>query len=285
MDNKDQAAFWNNQAGPTWVAHQDALDQLMAPVLARVLAHSDLSPGHYVLDIGCGTGALTLDAAGIVGPTGSVTGADIATPMVVHAAQRSTGLDRVHLVLADAATHGFAPASFDRMVSRFGVMFFADPEAALRNLFNALKPDGRISFATWGQIGANPWFTLPAQIAKAELGAPPKSDPDAPGPFAIRDIERTCALLRRAGFANVTGVAEDLRLALPDGADQIAALSIHVGPAAGTIRHFEASDGAVARIRATMTEHFAAFGPQGIPAEINFFTATKTSLDAATAKA
>ncbi len=274
--NHDQEDFWTNNAGPTWVAYEAPLDAFLAPVLDGVLGRAGVQNGHGVLDIGCGTGGSALHAGDAVGPDGHVMAVDISATMVARAKERTAAQPWVRIELTDAADHPFQVPQFDHVISRFGVMFFADTAAAFENIGRAIKPGGRLSFATWGQIAANPWFTLPAQIAKAELGAPPKSDPDAPGPFALRDIDRTCAMLARAGFKDVKGVAENMAFTLPGGAPEIAALSMHVGPAAGTIKHFDAGTPEKSRIQAAMTDAFAQFDGHAIPAEINFFTATKS---------
>jgi SAM-dependent methyltransferase len=274
--NQDQEEFWTSNAGPTWVTYEAPLDAFLAPVLDRVLAMAELKAGQSVLDIGCGTGESALQAAKEVGPQGHVLGADISSTMVARAQERARGLPNVDIKRADAADYPFEAAHFDHVISRFGVMFFAQSDVAFTNIHRAIKPGGKVTFATWGHIPCNPWFTLPAAIAKAELGAPPKSDPDAPGPFAFRDIDKTCAMLDRAGFHHATAVAEDMQFSLPGGAKEIAALSMHVGPAAGTIKHFNADPGAQARIEAAMAEAFEEFDGSGIPAQINFYTAFKS---------
>jgi SAM-dependent methyltransferase len=274
--NHDQEDFWTNNAGPTWVAYEGPMDTFLAPVLDGVLARAGLKNGHRVLDIGCGTGGSAVQAGDAVGPDGHVMAVDISATMVARARERTAAQPWVSIELADAADHPFQMPPFDHVISRFGMMFFADNDAAFENISSAIKPGGKLTFATWGQIPANPWFTLPAQIAKAHLGAPPKTDPDEPGPFALRDIAKTRAILERAGFKDVKGVAANMELTLPGGAKEIAALSIHVGPAAGTIKHFEADQPAQTRIQSAMTEAFAQFDDHAIPAEINFFTATKS---------
>jgi len=274
--NQDQEEFWTTNAGPTWVTYEAPLDAFLAPVLDRVLALAKLKPGQSVLDIGCGTGESALAACQLVGPQGQVVAADISSTMVARAQQRAKGLPNVDIKLADAEDHPFEAAHFDHVISRFGVMFFAKSDAAFTNILHALKPGGQITFAAWGQIPCNPWFTMPAAIAKAELGAPPKSDPDAPSPFALRDIDKTCAMLERAGFQHVTAVAEDMQFSLSGGAKEIAALSMHVGPAAGTIKHFTADRAAQTRIEAAMTKAFEEFDGAAIPAQINFYTAFKS---------
>ncbi|WP_415254603.1 class I SAM-dependent methyltransferase [Sulfitobacter sp.] len=276
LANHEQEEFWTNNAGPTWVAYEGPLDAFLAPVLDGVIARAGLQTGQSVLDIGCGTGGSAVQAGHAVGPDGTVLAVDISATMVARARERTAPMPWTNVALSDAADSPFEAAHFDHVISRFGVMFFADTQAAFENICRAMKPGATLSLATWGQIPANPWFTLPAQIAKAELGAPPKSDSDAPGPFALRDLAKTCAMLDRAGFTDIDGAAQNMQLTLPGGAAEIAALSMHVGPAAGTIKHFDADLPAQARIQATMTDAFAQFDGHTIPAEINFFTARKS---------
>jgi SAM-dependent methyltransferase len=275
QDNQDQRAFWTSNAGPSWVDHEGALDQFLGPVLDQLFQNARLARGQNILDIGCGTGNSTLAAGDLVGPDGHVLGVDISATMIARATARAIDAPHVSFALEDAATYAFEPR-FDHVISRFGVMFFADSQAAFANIAGALKPGGRMTFATWGQIQRNPWFTLPAAIAKAELGAPPKSDPDAPGPFAFRDIDKVCAMLRAAGLCEVSCRAVDMKLALPGGMAEVARLSLHVGPAAGTIKHFDAEPAARTRIEAAMAQAFSDHHGDGIPAEINFFTAAKS---------
>ncbi|MBW4962944.1 class I SAM-dependent methyltransferase [Sulfitobacter sp. CW3] len=276
LANHDQEEFWTNNAGPTWVAYERPLDAFLAPVLDGVITRAGLQAGQSVLDIGCGTGGSSVQAGRAVGPDGHVLAVDISATMVARARERTAQMPWIKVALEDAADSPLEAVHFDHVISRFGVMFFADTQTAFENICRAMKPGATLSFATWGQIPANPWFTLPAQIAKAELGAPPKSDPDAPGPFALRDLTKTCAILERAGFTDVNGAAKSMQLALPAGAAEIAALSMHVGPAAGTIKHFNADLPAQTRIQAAMTDAFGQFDGHAIPAEINFFTARKS---------
>ncbi|SFS49542.1 Methyltransferase domain-containing protein [Sulfitobacter marinus] len=276
LANHDQEEFWTNNAGPTWVTYEGPLDAFLAPVLDGVIARAGLQPNQSVLDIGCGTGGSAVQAGRAVGPDGHVLAVDISATMVARARERTAQMPWTQIELADAADSPLKAAHFDYVISRFGVMFFADTQAAFENIGRAMKPGATLSFATWGQIPANPWFTLAAQIAKAELGAPPKTDPDAPGPFALRDLTKTCAMLDRAGFTDIDGSAESMQFTLPGGAADVAALSMHVGPAAGTIKHFDADLPAQARIQATMTDAFGQFDNHAIPAEINFFTARKS---------
>jgi len=163
-------------------------------VTEMLLAAARPKPGERVLDVGCGPWATTLPYAAAVGPSGHVTGIDISEPMLSVARQRveEQGLNNIDLILADAQTHTLPQRSYDLVTSRFGVMFFADPAAAFRNLCAALKPGGRLCMAVWAAIEENVHRKLPFDIAVRRLGPPAMSAPHAPGPevFSDRDYFR-----------------------------------------------------------------------------------------------
>jgi SAM-dependent methyltransferase len=203
--NRDQADYWNSPAGQQWIDHETALDANHAPVLDVLLDRAALKPGQGVLDLGCGTGASTIRAAGIVGPQGCAEGVDISTVMLDRARIRAydSHATNVAFTLADAQTHRFSPAEFDIMISRFGMMFFNDPVAAFANIARAIRPGGRMVFAAWGPLPRNPWFLIPRDIAIARLGAPAPLDPSAPGPFAFADSARVIHLMAQAGLRDI----------------------------------------------------------------------------------
>lgn len=274
--NADQAEFWTQDAGRTWVQQQAALDAFMQPVLDGVFARAPLRAGDSVLDIGCGTGASTLQAAERVGASGTVTGVDISPTMSAMAQRRGADIAHVSFHIADAAEHGFAPAAHDHLISRFGVMFFADPIAAFAHMITALKPGAQITFAAWGQIENNPWFTLAARAARDRLGAPPKVDPDAPGPFAFRETARVSRILSAAGFDRVTAEATDILLTPTGSPSDVARMATSVGPAARTLEHFNGTEADSAAICDAVERDFEPFETaQGVrvPAEINYFRA------------
>ena len=278
MSNTDQQAFWTDQAGPIWVAQMAAMDTKLSPVLDALLARANLSPGAQVLDIGCGAGTSTLAAARAVGETGAARGFDISEPLLAQAKARATGQPNVSFTIGDAQDCDFPPATFDVMISRFGVMFFEDTTAAFANIARALKPGGRLIFATWGAISENPYFTMPAGVAKAQIGAVPKSDPDAPGPFAMRDTARVTSMLHDAGLIAITAEAVPLILTPPGDAAAVAQLLCEIGPAHGALTYFNASAADRDRLITALTSALAPFEtPQGIriPALINFFSAQK----------
>lgn len=274
-DNSDQRAFWSVEAGGKWVAQQDAMDALMAPVLDLVMAQAMLQPGEAVLDVGCGAGTSTVAAARHVAPGGTVMGIDISDTLLDQARERFGQVDGVKFLHADAETHRFPAATYDALISRFGVMFFANTVAAFQNMTTVMRPGGRLVMAAWGPAPNNPWFMLPAQVAATHLGKMPKTDRSLPGPFAFEDKDRIVAELEKAGLTDLNAVSHALLLTPDGGPMEAAELCCHIGPAESAIRHFNATADDTARIRDDIAKAFAAFGndPLRISADINLFTA------------
>jgi SAM-dependent methyltransferase len=162
--------------------------------------------GENVLEIGCGTGALTVPLAAAVGDNGRLVAVDISEPMIGVARQRveERGLHNVKLLLGDAQVFEFEPAAFDLATSRMGVMFFANPAAAFRNIGGALKPGGRLTFACWGPLTENRHWLISYDIALRHLGPPAPQPADAPSPLAFADPDYIHRVLAGAGFAEVT---------------------------------------------------------------------------------
>jgi SAM-dependent methyltransferase len=200
--NAAQKEYWNTIAGPRWVGLEGFVERRVQAVNALLLTRSRVAAGERVLEIGCGTGAFTVPLAAAVGGRGEVLCADISTAMLANARKRivETGLRNVTLTEADAQTHAFEPDRFDLIVSRFGVMFFADPKAAFANLLQAARPGGRLCFACWGPLEANRHWLIPYEVALRHLGPPAPKPPCAPGPMAFADPDYVRSFLGAAGF-------------------------------------------------------------------------------------
>src|SRR5271166_4214197 len=200
--NAAMRRYWNTVAGPRWAAAPGSRERRNRESIDLLLAHAGLKGGESVVEIGCGAGALTLPLAAAVGEHGRVFAVDIAEPMLAAARQRveERGLRNVTLQLGDAQVFAFEPAAFDLATSRMGVMFFADPAAAFRNIATALKPGGRLVFACWGPLSENRHWLVAHDVVARHLGPPEPPPAHEPGPLAFGDPDYIRGVLAAAGF-------------------------------------------------------------------------------------
>lgn len=199
--NQAQIDFWNGPTGQKWAKHQTDMDRNMADIAVAGLALADARLGERVLDIGCGNGSTSLALAETVGPSGDVIGVDVSQPMLAMAKSRINA-PNIRFIEADAATHPFA-ADRDLIFSRFGVMFFVEPAAAFANIRKAAAQGGRLAFVAWRKVEENEWSMRPYLAALPFLPEQKEADPNAPGPFAFADRERTRGILAEAGFRGI----------------------------------------------------------------------------------
>ncbi|MFC4313526.1 class I SAM-dependent methyltransferase [Steroidobacter flavus] len=204
--NQDQVALWNEASGRTWVEMQQVLDRMLAPFEVPLLDAAFPGQGGQVLDIGCGAGATTLAMAQRLGASGRCVGADISEPLLTAAKARAAaeGINTAMFVQADAQTHAFDPHSFDAVISRFGVMFFDDSEAAFKNIRRAVRPGGKLAFVAWRSPAQNPFMTTAKRAAEPLLTNMPAPDPNAPGQFAFADGDRVRRILEASGWSDIT---------------------------------------------------------------------------------
>lgn len=224
-----------------------------------------VGPRDHVLDIGCGTGLTTRQAARLT-VAGGVLGVDLSEASVEQARRsaRDEGLRNITFECADAQLHPFPEQGFDLAISRFGTMFFGDPGAAFANIGRALRPAGRLVMLVWQARDHNEWAVaidraLNPDTAAADPLAPDRGAPDA---FSLADPTTTTALLHAAGFADV--VCTEVRQPVYYGADPDTALAWvrRFGTTQRALRELDppAAERTLDRLRATMTEHLGADG-------------------------
>ena len=232
--NADQIAYWNGPGGQRWADRQQAQDILLAPVADILINRAQAKAGERIVDVGCGSGAISIALAQTVGPSGHVLGIDISGPMLARARQIAPAGLPVDFVRADATVYPFDPASFDLLVSRFGVMFFADPGLSFGNLRRALKPSGRLAFACWREPRENPIFMVPLQAVYKHAPKLPQLGPEDPGPFAFASEARVTRILGEAGFKGIAMEPCNLSLdiAVGRGLDAAVESALEIGPSA-----------------------------------------------------
>jgi SAM-dependent methyltransferase len=232
--NADQIAYWNGPGGQRWADRQQSQDIVLRPVADTLIGRAQAKAGERIVDVGCGSGAVSIALAQEVGPAGHVLGIDISGPMLARARLVAPAGSPVEFVLADATVYPFAPASFDLLISRFGVMFFAEPARSFANLRRGLKPSGRLAFACWREPRENPFFMAPLQAVYKHAPKLPQQGPEEPGPFAFASEARVQRILGEAGF---TGIAMEpynlsLDVAVGRGLDAAVQGALEIGPAA-----------------------------------------------------
>ena len=214
-----------------------------------------ISPGDEVVDIGCGTGLTTREAARAAAP-GRVVGVDVSERMLERARELTAAerLDNVRYELGDAQVHRFGRAAFDVAISRFGTMFFADPAAAFANIAAALRPGARLVLLVWQRRQDNDWMRS-IDAALGDAARPPLPGADA---FSLGDAEATARMLESAGFADMR--FEDVREPVFFGGDLDAALAVVRGfqDTSAALASLSDRDAArtVERLRETLAAHY-----------------------------
>src|SRR5688572_6332268 len=215
--NEDQATLWNGTAGSAWVDTRGVLDRMLQPFEDLLLQAVPDGAELRVLDVGCGTGAVTRAVARRLGPGGSALGIDISQPML-EAARASAAQEALPaaFVCADAQDHRFDAPGFDLILSRFGVMFFEDPVRAFENLRSAATPGGRLRFVAWRGPALNPFMTAAERAAAPLLPTLPARQPGAPGQFAFEDAERVRQILEQSGWLETDIQPIDVACVFPE---------------------------------------------------------------------
>lgn len=201
--NAEQARAWDGDEGAYWARNAGRFDRAVAAYHERFLAAAAIGRADRVLDIGCGTGQTTRDAARAAAD-GVALGVDLSGQMIALARRLAAehGIANARFEQADAQIHRFPAASFDVAISRTGTMFFGDPAAAFANIARALAPGGRLTLLAWQAPQANEWIgeLTTALAAGRDLPVPAAG---APGPFAQADPDAARAVLAAVGFAHI----------------------------------------------------------------------------------
>jgi SAM-dependent methyltransferase len=202
MSENPSAADWAGARGEKWLSHLSNLETMLRPVEEPLLGALQLDAPYRIADIGCGGGGTTVEVVRRAAAGSVVHGFDISPALVEHARQRAAPVERA--LAFDVADMAIASPDqpYDRLLSRFGVMFFDDPESAFANLARWLKPEGRFAFAVWGPPAENSWMTSVRAVVEQFVDLP-RPGPDDPGPFRYADAAKLLALLGRTGFTDL----------------------------------------------------------------------------------
>ena len=260
--NTEMAAAWEEE-GRHWAQHADRQDRAVARHHARLMEAAAVTGHSVVLDVGCGNGQVTLDAARQAG-NGSALGVDLSPDMLVQARERAitAGLPNATFEQADAQVHRFTRAGFDLAVSRFGAMFFADPVAAFTNIGDALHAGGRLKLLVWQGLDKNDWL-LAIRNALAMGRDLPSPPPNAPGPFGLADPDHVRRVLTEAGFTAIGMDSVEEPIWFGSDADDAHDFLRGIGPVRGLTQDLDEDTKAAAfeQLRTTVAAHEV---PEGV---------------------
>jgi ubiquinone/menaquinone biosynthesis C-methylase UbiE len=220
-------------------------------------------PGARVLDLGCGFGDTTTDIAQRIGTNGEAVGVDAAARFIDLAANeaRDSGIANVRFNVADVEADPLG-GPYDYVFSRFGVMFFANPVAAMRNVRRSMKPGGRLVMVVWRKKEDNPWLHDTEQRVLAIVPHPEKTEDQVtcgPGPFSMASADLVSAQLRAAGFNRITFERFDTDIIIGGDVDDALAFALALGPAGEILRLAGASaEHKRPQVEAALREMFAA---------------------------
>ena len=254
-DNEEATEAWSGVLFDRFVQYRDL-------VVAGLRAHGDaameLHPpqlGDRVLDIGCGFGDTTQQLARQVGPEGHAAGVDVSEPFIEAsiAEAEEAGVDNLDFFATDVQV-GDLRGPYDYAFSRMGVMFFANPVQALRNIGEALRPGGRFVAVVWRRKLDNEWLHRAEQVAERYLDEPeePEDVRCGPGPFSMANADTVSEQLGIAGFEHPTLTRCDLPMKVGNDLDHAVTFNMTLGPAAELLRICPADE--VDRLRPKLQE-------------------------------
>ena len=199
---------WDS-AAVGWKEWSEFNDRADAHISERLVELAGVQSGSRVLDVAAGYGEPALTAARKAGPEGRVVATDISAEMLAFGRERAAaaGVSNIEFVQSDAASLDFERASFDAAVSRWGIIFEPDAEAAAARVRGFLKPGARIAISSWGEPDQVPFLSIPMRTTMARLGVPPPPA-GTPGPLSRPTPAAIGALLEGGGFSKVSVVQD-----------------------------------------------------------------------------
>jgi SAM-dependent methyltransferase len=238
-ENEEATDAWSGVLFDRFVQYRDL-------VVVGLKAHGDAAmqlyppeSGERVLDIGCGFGDTTQQLAALVGAQGHVTGVDVSEPFIEASIKEASdaGVENVDFFATDVQV-GDLKGPYDYAFSRMGLMFFANPVQALRNIGGALRPGARLVGIVWRRKLDNPWLHRAEQVVEQYLEEPeePEDVRCGPGPFSMANADTVSEQLQIAGFEDPTFTRCDLPFRIGDDLDHAVAYNMALGPAAELLR-------------------------------------------------
>jgi len=201
--NDEQYEFWNKGIGQKWVKEDDSMNERFAILTKELFSRAKINENDRVLDIGCGGGITSFEASKLVGENGYVIGADISEILLNLAKRKYSNIKNLEFKYCDVQNYDFEKKTFNKVISRFGVMFFQNPIEAFKKINDSIQDGGTLNFVCWTNVVENEFFTAAANIIIKYLNKDFPEVTRAPGPFAFSEEEYIKKNLKAAAFKNI----------------------------------------------------------------------------------
>ena len=201
--NDEQYEFWNEGIGKKWVQEDKSLNERFTILTNEFFSKTKINKDDSILDIGCGGGITSYEASKLVGENGYVLGADISEILLDLANKNYSSIKNLEFKYCDVQNYEFEKKIFNKVISRFGVMFFENPINAFKNISNSIQDGGSLHFVCWADVMENEFFTLSVNIIINYLKKDFPEITRAPGPFAFSEEDYIKNILNTSGFKNI----------------------------------------------------------------------------------
>lgn len=238
-DNVEATAAWDGPLFDIWLEYRELIEESLGPHGEAAFALHPPPEGGRCLDIGCGLGDTTFRLAELVGADGHAHGVDVAPRMIEVARQdlERDGAANVSFAVADVESDDLGP-TYDYAFGRCGVMFFANPVPAFRNVRQHLAPGSLLNVVVWRRKLDNEWLHKAEQVVEKYLERPDETDEPTcgPGPFAMANADTVTDMLKYGGYEDISVARCDLPYKIGGDLDQAVAFNMAIGPAAEVLR-------------------------------------------------
>jgi SAM-dependent methyltransferase len=268
-ENREATEAWSGPLFECFVDYRELVAEGLGAHGEVALEAHPPRGGDRVIDLGCGFGDTTQRLAELVGAEGNAFGVDVAEPFIEQARKEAeeAGVENVRFAVGDVQVTEFEE-TFDYAFSRMGIMFFANPVAALRNVREALAPGGRFCAVVWRRKEDNEWVRRAELVVEEYLDHPEETDQPTcgPGPFSMANADTVSEQLRIAGFERISLQRSDLPLKIGRDLEHAVDFNMALGPAGEVLRLWEDRIEEIRpKIAADLRETLAEFqGPDGV---------------------
>ena len=276
--NDEQYEFWNKGIGQKWVKEDDSINERFTILTKEFFSRAKIKKNDRVLDIGCGGGITSFEASKLAGRDGYVLGADISEILLNLAKKNFSNIKNLEFQYCDVQNYNFENNFFNKVISRFGVMFFENPIVAFKNIYNSIQDDGSLHFVSWANVLENEFFTAAANIIIKHLNREFPKVTRTPGPFAFSETKYVKQILNASGFKDIKVNKVYTSLSTNDDAEKDGELLFNIGLAGKILSEENLSEQELANIKdkiIEMSQNRRVNGKITYKACLNFVSAIK----------